>query len=949
MKNTTNVFLKGMTSDMHPLTISQQEYTDALNATLITFNGNEQMMQNDMGNTKIQDTKTGNIMGLREGFIPVGLKEHGGIMYIASVNKEGVGEIGTIPSPVIRYNQDRPETSTPIPDEITFDSGSIISNTYRLTDVKLKPQEKFLVNIPNEYLSDVSTLTQKKYYKAKLFSKTDKSIIDISDSASTNAYYMLTGGNSVMSDYWFLNLSDISSLDFDRMIALDGTKNQGGENYFIHYPNIAEGYPAIAFEKENILSFDLIENHAQNAHYPILLEDENGEYKICIYGFLFSTESFVEVDKMTIKISDEDNELISKEYTLSGAIGTESFVKTSLSQQNAIPREFLIQKNSIDPPTWIDYIKSLPDDEWVRTHPYPVALLSLNIGDDCNKWFTITVDYYCSKWNDKIGTYSFRYNPYLIDILKTHIIGSSWEPHSFSGQNNFRQYFDIENMDEEIIEEPLIPDSANTISNENIDVSITSNPFKTSNATFAKKWIDFKDNDNNYHKFYPDKNDGVEHLSFTVYNDSRETPTSVTKSNYLKLPLNIQQTNDPNTYVDSILFQISFITNERHNLDMYWESYKTKSDLEFIFSNFKINETEVKINGENSIYVHTGNVRVNGSETSKYKVFVDCEQLIELRTSQGNKVQITDNSEFTISCDMIVKSKYVRRMFPNEIFDELNSTISIIPSITLNKEGYSGYYTVINASNCYVTPQFDYYVTNVQGQEQTIYPGFLSSTNDLHICPILQKNYLSLSGAETHYITNNTSFRINELGVDIAKVVTNYETIFSDNLRKGAYLLITNNSGLKFQCTIDGNTRGPANAILINLNESKRIDIQAVCRTSTNLISSGLYEINKTLIKELPENNEIILLGNSNQEILSNLAQYDIYPQSVFLYGENPTPTPVTWVTNYHDYWVKQNSHPLTGKREYSFAPLPAEGYQNMYQRCTEDKPDGIDITFRTT
>jgi hypothetical protein len=62
------------------------------------------MMQNDMGNTKIQDAKTGNIMGLREGFIPVGLKEHGGIMYIASVNKDGVGEIGTIPSPIIRFN-----------------------------------------------------------------------------------------------------------------------------------------------------------------------------------------------------------------------------------------------------------------------------------------------------------------------------------------------------------------------------------------------------------------------------------------------------------------------------------------------------------------------------------------------------------------------------------------------------------------------------------------------------------------------------------------------------------------------------------------------------------------------------------------------------------------------------------------------------------------------------
>jgi hypothetical protein len=73
---------------------------------MITYNGNEMMLQNDMGNTLIQDSATGNIMGLNPGFIPVGIKEHGGIMYIASVNKDGEGEIGTIPSPIIRdfYN-----------------------------------------------------------------------------------------------------------------------------------------------------------------------------------------------------------------------------------------------------------------------------------------------------------------------------------------------------------------------------------------------------------------------------------------------------------------------------------------------------------------------------------------------------------------------------------------------------------------------------------------------------------------------------------------------------------------------------------------------------------------------------------------------------------------------------------------------------------------------------
>jgi hypothetical protein len=43
-------------------------------------------------------------MGLRDGFIPVGMKEHGGIMYIASYNpKTKESELGSIPSPVFDY------------------------------------------------------------------------------------------------------------------------------------------------------------------------------------------------------------------------------------------------------------------------------------------------------------------------------------------------------------------------------------------------------------------------------------------------------------------------------------------------------------------------------------------------------------------------------------------------------------------------------------------------------------------------------------------------------------------------------------------------------------------------------------------------------------------------------------------------------------------------------
>ena len=159
MQQTSNTFLKGLNSDMHPLTTSQQEYIDALNATLITYNGNEQMLQNDMGNTRIQDAKTGNIMGLREGFIPLGIKEHGGIMYIASINKEGKGEIGTIPSPVIKYNQKKsidPKDFTYQSENENYTSKSELFKL--IDDDKVNPGEKFVVVLDTPTTETVSFL-----------------------------------------------------------------------------------------------------------------------------------------------------------------------------------------------------------------------------------------------------------------------------------------------------------------------------------------------------------------------------------------------------------------------------------------------------------------------------------------------------------------------------------------------------------------------------------------------------------------------------------------------------------------------------------------------------------------------------------------------------------------------------------------------------------------------
>ena len=101
--NATNTFQDGLIMDSHPLATPNNVLTNCLNGTLITYNGNELILQNDVGNSKIE-TENGQYVQLKQGYIPVGLKEFGGILYIFSLNPADKRcEIGTFPSP--NYNE----------------------------------------------------------------------------------------------------------------------------------------------------------------------------------------------------------------------------------------------------------------------------------------------------------------------------------------------------------------------------------------------------------------------------------------------------------------------------------------------------------------------------------------------------------------------------------------------------------------------------------------------------------------------------------------------------------------------------------------------------------------------------------------------------------------------------------------------------------------------------
>lgn len=102
-KETVNLFNKGLNYDLNPLTTPNDVLTDCVNGTFITFNGDELILQNDAGNTKILVPETDSdpqYVQLSEGFYPIGMKEYGGILYIVSTDGTNI-EFGSYPSPEV--------------------------------------------------------------------------------------------------------------------------------------------------------------------------------------------------------------------------------------------------------------------------------------------------------------------------------------------------------------------------------------------------------------------------------------------------------------------------------------------------------------------------------------------------------------------------------------------------------------------------------------------------------------------------------------------------------------------------------------------------------------------------------------------------------------------------------------------------------------------------------
>ena len=149
--STTNQFSDGLVMDMNPLVTPNTVLTNALNATLITMNGNELVLQNDMGNGKVETAY------LPEGYVPLGTAELGGIIYIVSYNPfRKTCQIGSFPSPERNLVGD--EVGDPVTlyaDKFYKQVGDLqfITTPQQaiiLTDKTINPGDKFIVYFSND-------------------------------------------------------------------------------------------------------------------------------------------------------------------------------------------------------------------------------------------------------------------------------------------------------------------------------------------------------------------------------------------------------------------------------------------------------------------------------------------------------------------------------------------------------------------------------------------------------------------------------------------------------------------------------------------------------------------------------------------------------------------------------------------------------------------------------
>lgn len=216
-KETSNTFSQGVVNDLDPMNVPNTVLTDSLNGTIITYDGNEMSLQNDMGNYGLKNGK------LKEGYIPVGMQEYGDILYVVSYNPiENKAEVGSLPSPNYiaspTSKQADSEEITSILDGLTGESDYYYDDESDLDEFEDEGENIDDLEPPSIKYTDIIERS-----KLKVFGNySDDFLLNPGD------YYKIEEGSFIKSKYESI---DYYLIDTDRKVHDDLQINNDGSSF----------------------------------------------------------------------------------------------------------------------------------------------------------------------------------------------------------------------------------------------------------------------------------------------------------------------------------------------------------------------------------------------------------------------------------------------------------------------------------------------------------------------------------------------------------------------------------------------------------------------------------------------------------------------------------------------------------------------------------------------
>ena len=277
-----NSFAEGLIMDFAPDNTQATCMTSALNATLLTFNGNEMSLQNDMGNGRVETAY------LPEGYIPVGTCEFGDIIYIVSYNPlTDQSQIGCFPSPERNISSEEiyyaggggfQSLNTTEFQEFTGGSpnGTLKNTSVKkvlIDNKKLNPGDKYIIYSDNNgisgntsCLSDLASNMKHgdnpKNIKLHIISIDDTGKITYLD--STTKWYDVGGGNK-----YYIDSQASKNVNGNMVPDIDSYRNLLQSGWSIFSSKVS-GKLAILAELETIETFSC-------SYELTLIEDSGGK------------------------------------------------------------------------------------------------------------------------------------------------------------------------------------------------------------------------------------------------------------------------------------------------------------------------------------------------------------------------------------------------------------------------------------------------------------------------------------------------------------------------------------------------------------------------------------------------------------------------------------------------------------------------------------------------